>query len=115
MDNMGNGQVWRFDDPGDRGNLTGGTGRFAIMDSDYYGSAGQQDTSLVTPVIDMSSLTAPVVGFKQDYNNLGDFADVDVSVDGGTTWDDRAAPDDQRPRPARGRAAAADGGRPVRR
>ena len=86
VDNLNNGQVWRFDNPRNRANLTGGTGKFAIMDSDFYGSAGHQDTSLVTPTIDMSSLTAPVVGFKQDYNNLGDFADVDVSMDGGTTW-----------------------------
>ena len=57
------------------------------MDIDYYGSSGEQDTSLVSPVIDMSSLTDPVLGFKQDYNNLGDFADVDVSVDGGATWE----------------------------
>ena len=87
VDHAGTEQVWRFDDPGGRGNLTGGDGNFAVMDSDFYGSSGVQDTSLVTPVIDMSSLTAPVVGFKQDYNNLGDFADVDVSVDGGTTWE----------------------------
>ena len=45
-----------------------------------------QDTSLVTPSIDMTSLTSPVVGFKQDYRNLGDFTDVDVSIDGGATW-----------------------------
>ena len=75
-DNIGNGQVWRFDNPDGRDNLTGGSGGFAIMDSDFYGSGGSQDTSLVTPSIDMSSLTAPVVGFRQDYNNLGDFADV---------------------------------------
>jgi subtilisin family serine protease len=86
VDNLNNGQVWRFDNPGNRANMTGGTGKFAIMDSDFYGGAGHQDTSLVTPTINMSSLTAPVVGFKQDYNNLGDFADVDVSIDGGTTW-----------------------------
>ena len=86
VDNIGNGQVWRFDDPGHRGNLTGGTGAFAIMDSDFYGIGGTQNTSLVTPTVDLSALTAPVVGFKQDYRNLGDFADVDVSIDGGTTW-----------------------------
>jgi N-acetylneuraminic acid mutarotase len=85
-DNEGNGQVWRFDNPGNRANLTGGSGKFAVMDSDFYGSSGVQDTSLVSPVIDMSSLSDPVVGFKQDYNNLGDIADVDVSVDGGSTW-----------------------------
>ncbi len=86
VDNKNNGQVWRFDDPKHRGNLTGGTGSFAIMDSDFYGSSGVQDTSLVTPSIDMTSLTSPVVGFRQDYRNLGDFADVDVSIDGGATW-----------------------------
>ncbi len=87
VDNIGNGQVWRFDNPGGRSNMTGGTGNFAIMDSDRYGSAGQQNTSLVSPVIDMSAQTDPAIGFKQDYNNLGDIADVDVSVDGGTTWE----------------------------
>ena len=72
--------------PRRRGNLTGGDGGFAVIDSDFYGSGGEQDTSLVSPVIDMSDLTAPVVGFAQDYNNLGDTADVDVSIDGGDTW-----------------------------
>jgi len=86
-DNVGNGQVWRFDDPEPRGNLTGGDGAFAISDSDFYGSAGSQDTSLVTPVMDMSAMSDPVVGFKQDFNQLGDTADVDVSVDGGATWE----------------------------
>lgn len=85
-DNVGNGQVWRFNDPGARGNLTGGDGAFAIMDSDDWGSGGEQDTSLVSPVTDMSGVTAPVIGFKQDYNNLGDAADVDLSIDGGATW-----------------------------
>ncbi len=87
VDNAGTEQVWTFDDPGGRGNLTGGEGSFAIIDSDEYGSGGVQDTSLVSPVIDMSGLTAPVVGFKQDYYRLGDTADLDVSIDGGETWE----------------------------
>jgi len=86
-DEIGNGQTWMFDDPGGRGNLTGGEGGFAISDSDEWGSGQQQDTSLVTPAVDMSALSSPVVGFKQDYNNLGDTADVDVSLDGGATWE----------------------------
>lgn len=86
-DELGNGQVWTFDDPGERGNLTGGEDGFAVIDSDAYGSGGHQDSSLVSPVVDMSDLTAPVVGFSQDYNNLGDSADVDVSIDGGATWE----------------------------
>ena len=86
VDHADTGQVWLFDNPKLRDNLTGGEGNFAIMDSDYFGSGGEQDTSLVTPSTDMSALTEPVVGFKQDWRPLGDNADVDVSIDGGVTW-----------------------------
>ena len=40
VDNKGNGQVWRFDDPSEPGQPHRRHGRFAIMDSDFYGSAG---------------------------------------------------------------------------
>ncbi len=87
VDNLGNGQVWKFDDPGGRNNLTGGTGGFAVIDSDEYGGAGRQDTSLVSPVVDLTTVAAPVIRFNQDYNNNGpDRADVDLSIDGGATW-----------------------------
>lgn len=87
VDHADTGETWLFDNPKNRDNLTGGEGGFAIADSDYFGSGGQQDTSLVSPVVDMSSVDNPVVGFKQDYNNLGDTADVNVSIDGGETWE----------------------------
>ncbi|MFE9689556.1 S8 family serine peptidase [Micromonospora sp. NPDC005806] len=87
VDHLGTGQVWEFTDTGNRGNLTGGTGRFAVIDSDHYGSSGRQDTSLVSPVVDLTDVAAPVIRFNQDYNWLGsDRADVDLSLDGGTTW-----------------------------
>ncbi|MEH0973334.1 S8 family serine peptidase [Micromonospora sp. CPCC 205546] len=87
VDHAASGQVWKFTDDGARGNLTGGTGNFAIVDSDEYGSGGKQDTSLVSPVVDLTGVTAPVIRFNQDYNWLGsDRADVDLSLDGGTTW-----------------------------
>jgi subtilisin family serine protease len=87
VDNKGNGQVWKFDDPGNRGNLSGGSGKFAIIDSDEYGGGGSQDTSLVSPVVDLTAVTAPVIRFNQDLNWLGgEKADVDLSIDGGTTW-----------------------------
>ncbi|WP_245724515.1 S8 family serine peptidase [Micromonospora citrea] len=86
-DHAGSGQVWKFTDEGGRGNLTGGAGRFAIIDSDEYGAGGRQDTSLVSPVVDLSDVAAPVIRFNQDYNWLGsDRADVDLSLDGGATW-----------------------------
>ncbi|MFK5583852.1 S8 family serine peptidase [Serinicoccus sp. LYQ131] len=87
VDHAETGEVWAFDDPGANGNLTGGEGGFATVDSDFYGSAGAQDTSLVTPSVDMSELSNPVVGFSQDYWHLGDDqANVELSVDGGETW-----------------------------
>ncbi|MFI6830439.1 S8 family serine peptidase [Kribbella sp. NPDC050241] len=87
VDNKGNGQVWQFNDPGARGNLAGGTGGTAIIDSDKYGPSGSQDTSLVSPVVDLTAVTAPVIRFNQDLNWLGgEKADVDLSIDGGATW-----------------------------
>ncbi|WBQ07495.1 S8 family serine peptidase [Kribbella sp. CA-293567] len=87
VDNKNNGQTWKFTDVGNRGNLTGAAGGFAIVDSDKYGSGGAQDTSLVSPVVDLSAVTAPKIQFNQDFNYLaGEKADVDLSVDGGTTW-----------------------------
>ncbi|MEV1332142.1 S8 family serine peptidase [Micromonospora costi] len=87
VDHAGTGQVWTFTDDGNRGNLTGGTGGFAMVDSDHYGSGGRQDTSLVSPVVDLTAVTAPVIRFNQDFNWLGpDRADVDLSIDGGATW-----------------------------
>ncbi|QNE17719.1 S8 family serine peptidase [Kribbella qitaiheensis] len=87
VDNKNNGQTWKFTDVGNRGNLTGGTGGFAIIDSDKYGSGQTQDTSLVSPVVDLSAVTTPVVRFNQDLNWLsGEKADVDLSIDGGATW-----------------------------
>jgi len=85
-DNVGNGQVWTFDDPGHHGNLTGGDDGFANVDSDHYGPGGSQDTSLVSPVIDLSAYATPFISFNNDYFNLGDTADVDLSIDGGSTW-----------------------------
>ncbi|MBP1782323.1 subtilisin family serine protease [Micromonospora sp. HB375] len=101
VDNAGTGQVWEFTDAGERGNLTGGSGNFAIIDSDNYGSGGQQDTSLVSPVVDLTGVTTPVIRFNQDYNWLNsDRADVDLSLDGGTTWSNvlRQAADVRGPR-----------------
>ncbi|MDM4721014.1 S8 family serine peptidase [Micromonospora sp. WMMA1363] len=79
---------WVFDDPGGRGNLTGGSGGFAIIDSDALGSGNSQDTDLVTPAVDLSGAPAPVLRFRSDWRAVGvsDTADIDVSTDGGATW-----------------------------
>jgi hypothetical protein len=87
-DEIGNGETWAFQDLANRGNLTGGDGAFAIIDSDRFGPGHTQDTSLVTPSVDLSTAGTPIVRFNEDYLAwpLDVFVDVDVSVDGGTTW-----------------------------
>ena len=78
---------WAFTDAHSRGNLTGGDDGFAIIDSDGFGGGRTQNTELRTPVLDLSTQTAPVVGFNSDYRAFdGSVADVDVSVDSGQTW-----------------------------
>jgi hypothetical protein len=79
---------WAFDDPGARGNLTGGEGGFAIADSDHAGQGSTTDTTLVTPVLDFSTALSPQLSFNSDFRDIGsdDFTDVDVTTDGGTNW-----------------------------
>ena len=85
-DNIGNGQVWVFEDLGFWGNNTGGEGGFAVVDSDNYGPEGQQDTSLVSPSFDLTGVSNPTLSFRHFHMFLGESADVDVSLDGGATW-----------------------------
>src|SRR5258708_418668 len=81
------GHVWQIGDPENRGNLTGGSGNFADINSDFYGPSNHQDTSLLSPVVDLTSVATPVLKFHNDYfgfpNQTGD---VDLSIDGGATW-----------------------------
>ncbi|GAB3952047.1 hypothetical protein GCM10027614_55090 [Micromonospora vulcania] len=86
--NRTEGGGWTFTDLGERGNLTGGAGAFAIVDSDRLGADNTQDTDLVTPTIDLSTAPAPVLRFRSDWRAVGvsDTAEVDVSTDSGSTW-----------------------------
>ncbi|HET6479165.1 MAG TPA: S8 family serine peptidase [Actinoplanes sp.] len=87
VDNVGKGQTWKFTDDGQRGNNTGGNGGFAVIDSDRYGSGNTQDSSLVSPVTDLTGVDSPVIRFDQEYRLFGpETGDVDLSIDGGATW-----------------------------
>ena len=82
---------WSFANPGSRTNQTGGTGNFAIADSDYYGNPNETlDTELRTPLMDLTTLSAVTLTFKTDFyyfsGSLPEVADVDVSIDSGATW-----------------------------
>ena len=78
---------WEFDDPHPRGNMTGGTGGFAIIDSDFLGIGNHEDTILTSPSADFTGVSTPDLGFDSDYHGFpNSTADVDVSIDGGATW-----------------------------
>ncbi|MGK5738753.1 kelch repeat-containing protein [Micromonospora sp. URMC 103] len=84
-DAAGGGQTWRFDDPGSKGNLTGGDGGFATVDG--WSQSGVIDTSLVSPPVDLTGVSAPVIGFDTDYSTWdAQTGDVDLSLDNGATW-----------------------------
>lgn len=87
QDFAGTGEVWTFDDAFGYGNMTGGEGLFAEVNSDGYGEDGHQDTALTTPRLDFSELSQPSVRFLQAFDVIGgEFADVELSIDGGQTW-----------------------------
>nr|WP_261994700.1 carboxypeptidase regulatory-like domain-containing protein [Streptomyces sp. me109] len=78
---------WQFDDPSNRGNGTGGDGAFAIADSDHFGGAATQDTSLVTPVYDFTGKDDPELAFNTQYQQFNNqTAEVEATEDGGKTW-----------------------------
>ncbi|MEU6218222.1 carboxypeptidase regulatory-like domain-containing protein [Streptomyces sp. NPDC047022] len=80
---------WTFDDPGHRGNLTGGKGGFAIVDSYLAGSSASQDSQLISPVYDLSKDATPYVTFDTDQLTRQPGTDedmIDATTDGGTTW-----------------------------
>ena len=80
-------------------NNTGGSGGFAILDSDCDGLV-QDDAYLNTPSVDLSSVKGPILQFNSDYIDLDSVADVDISTDGGKSWSnvwERAGADDPGP------------------
>ncbi len=85
--NDGGNGGWVFTDDGNRGNLTGGSGGFAIADSDHLGAGNHQDTILTAPPVDFTTATSPSLSFDNDYRGFpGQTATVELSLDGGTTW-----------------------------
>ena len=89
LDNTGGG-VWAFNNPGERQNLTGGDGLFAIVDSDYYGFSAQQNTELRTSVIDLTGRSMVFLDFDTNFDVFSgwgvEVADVDVSTNSGSSW-----------------------------
>ncbi|GAB3414530.1 S8 family serine peptidase [Flindersiella endophytica] len=81
------GDGWEFGDPGERGNLTGGSRAFASIDS----AAGKllEKGVLTTPAIDLRGQAAPVLAFRTDFPyraGARGSVNAELSVDGGATW-----------------------------
>lgn len=90
IDHQGNGQVWKFDNPGTRdiGTPSAWNG-FAILDSDHYGGGNTQNADLVTPLLNFSQATSVGISFQHHYEHYdGSSATFSCSADGGATWTD---------------------------
>lgn len=82
VDNAGTKALWRFDNPATRDNDTGGSGGFAIADSDYAGPVAM-DTELRTPLLDLSGYEIVTLRFKTLFDHYSnEIASVDVSTSG---------------------------------
>ena len=68
------------------GNMTGGLGPYAIVNSNCDGFV-TDDTTMTTPSVNLTASTVPVVQFNSDYQDCcGSIIDVDYSTDGGANW-----------------------------
>jgi hypothetical protein len=85
---------WTTDNPtggadwfgGSSQTLTGGTGLWAMADSDD--SCEIYNDSLISPTINCSGFTSVILTFRHYYNSWSgaDSANVEISIDGGTSW-----------------------------
>lgn len=86
IDSVGSGQIWTFNNPGNRV-INGMNDGFAILDSDNYGGGNTQDAYLVTPSIDVSGQDVVIVGFFEHFRPIGSsFGALEVSTDAGDSW-----------------------------
>ena len=70
------------------------TNIYAVVDSDGLGSGGTQDTSLISPVIDLSAYTDVVLSFNHWHRvYLSSVAYVESSIDLGANWENVATYD----------------------
>ena len=70
------------------GNRTGGSGPYAILNSGCFSVFTTDDSSLVTPPMDLSGKSTAAIQWANDFVDFdsGTVASVDVSIDGGASW-----------------------------
>ncbi len=93
VDNGTSGQIWEFDNPGNRSiYTTTASNGFVILDSDHYGSGSSQNADLITPEIDTTiypqdETEAIMLEFEHYFRQYSTSAGtVSISTDRGTTW-----------------------------
>lgn len=82
-DETGSGAIWEFTST--YANNTGGSGNFAIADSDKYGTVNMT-TSLISSSVNLGSTASVTLQFKYDYYDYyadPESANVDISINGG--------------------------------
>ena len=87
-DHVGSGVVWGdVAASGEGGNYTGGMGDAATASSDHAGET-PFDTTLQTPPFDLPAGASAAVTYRANYQNMlhHDTLDLDISIDGGDTW-----------------------------
>ena len=85
VDNNGTGQLWEYSNPKGRTPPLGGDADFAIMD--YSSFAKVENSTLTSPVIDLSGQAAPEIGFDSSFTQgIAGATLVGLSLDGGKTW-----------------------------
>ena len=88
-DNLVMGCEWDSNASKGRPNYAGGDGECADADAAH---CSPMDTELWTPVLDLSGLTGATLEYVASYNDLateyplGDYAEVLISTNGGSTW-----------------------------
>jgi hypothetical protein len=60
---------------------------YAMANSDGQGSGGSTLTAMISPVINTNGYTSLSLSFWHYYRALSDFGNVEVSLDGGITWE----------------------------
>ncbi|MFF3874247.1 carboxypeptidase regulatory-like domain-containing protein [Streptomyces sp. NPDC001978] len=86
VDAPGTSGGWTFDDPGHRGNHTGGSGGFAIADDKLSNPPASLDSQLISPAYDLTAAKTPYVAFDTDQQMVFGRAEVDATIDNGVTW-----------------------------
>ena len=72
-----------------RPNYAGGSGFCADGDADDIGSGGPwpMDCALISPSMDLTGVSGAIFAYTGAFDSLGgDYADVDISIDGGVNW-----------------------------